>query len=257
MRRVLSLVGIGAVSVVLLAVGGGVAQAAPTGSYVLTAASTAGTYAPTFTGNGLLGVRVPPSGQGYAPGTVPAQSELAGFYAQPPGDVQQRANIPTWSTLAFSDGGEQFSASSAGTSGWRQSIDLHTGGVTTTARWKAPNGHTTLLTYQVLTDRARPNIGIVTLQLTPQWTGTATVTDAIDGTPANLSTEVAGTKGWSPDVPRTGSRSRPRAPGSRRRSLASCTPARTSTLRSRTSIRRRRRALVSGCRSGSRPVRPT
>ncbi len=201
MRRVLSLVGIGAVSVVLLAVGGGVAQAAPTGSYVLTAASTAGTYAPTFTGNGLLGVRVPPSGQGYAPGTVPAQSELAGFYAQPPGDVQQRANIPTWSTLAFSDGGEQFSASSAGTSGWRQSIDLHTGVVTTTARWKAPNGHTTLLTYQVLTDRARPNIGIVTLQLTPQWSGTATVTDAIDGTPANLSTEVAGTKGWSPDVP--------------------------------------------------------
>ena len=31
-----------------------------------------------------------------------------------PGDVQQRANIPTWSTLTFSDGGEQFSASSAG-----------------------------------------------------------------------------------------------------------------------------------------------
>ena len=199
MRRLLSLVGIGAVSVVLLAVGGGVAQAAPTGSYVLTAASTAGSYAPTFTGNGLLGVRVPPSGQGYAPGTVPAQSELAGFYAQPPGDVQQRANIPTWSTLAFSDGGEQFSASSAGTTGWRQSIDLHTGVVTTTARWKASNGHTTLLTYQVLTDRARPNIGIVTLQMTPLWSGTATVTDAIDGTPANLSTEV--TKGWSPDAP--------------------------------------------------------
>ena len=127
MRRLLSLVGIGAASVVLLGVGGGVAKAAPTGSYVLTAASTAGTYAPTFTGNGLLGVRVPPSGQGYAPGTVPAQSELAGFYAQPPGDVQQRANIPTWSTLTFSDGGEQFSASSAGTTGWRQSIDLHTG----------------------------------------------------------------------------------------------------------------------------------
>ena len=199
MRRLLSLVGIGAVSVVLLAVGGGVAQAAPTGSYVLTAASTAGSYAPTFTGNGLLGVRVPPSGQGYAPGTVPAQSELAGFYAQPPGAVQQRANIPTWSTLAFSDGGEEFSASSAGTTGWRQSIDLHTGVVTTTARWRASNGHTTLLTYQVLTDRARPNIGIVTLQITPLWSGTATVTDAIDGTPADLSSEV--TKGWAPDAP--------------------------------------------------------
>ncbi len=56
----------------------------------------------------MLGVRVPPSGQGYASGTVPAQSELAGFYGQvtndpkPANDVQQRANIPTWSTLTFS-----------------------------------------------------------------------------------------------------------------------------------------------------------
>ena len=52
------------------------------GAFVLTATSPAGNYAPTFTGNGMLGVRVPPSGQGYAAGTVPAQSELAGFYAQ-------------------------------------------------------------------------------------------------------------------------------------------------------------------------------
>ena len=53
------------------------------GTWVLTAVNQGGTYAPTFTGNGLLGVRVPPSGQGYAGGTVPAQSELAGFYALP------------------------------------------------------------------------------------------------------------------------------------------------------------------------------
>jgi hypothetical protein len=57
-------------------------------------------------------VRVPATGQGYAGGTVPAQSELAGFYAKPTkpkseGDAaQQRANIPTWSTLTFADGGQ-------------------------------------------------------------------------------------------------------------------------------------------------------
>src|ERR1700678_1652336 len=72
-----------------------------TGSFVLTATSTGAHYAPTFTGNGELGVRVPPDGQGYAGGTVPTLSELAGYYAQPPGAVQQRANIPTWSTLTF------------------------------------------------------------------------------------------------------------------------------------------------------------
>ena len=59
------------------------AARAATGDYVLTATAPAPGYAPTFTGNGELGVRVPPAGQGYAGGTVPAQSELAGFYAKP------------------------------------------------------------------------------------------------------------------------------------------------------------------------------
>jgi trehalose/maltose hydrolase-like predicted phosphorylase len=184
------------------------APAAPAGagSFVLTANSTGGSYAPTFTGNGMLGVRVPPSGQGYAGGTVPAQSELAGFYGQvtndpkPANDVQQRANIPTWSTLTFSDGGQQFAVPGAGVSNWKQSIDLHTGVVTTTARWTAPDGHVTGLTYEVLTDRANPAIGLVRLQFTPQWSGVATVTDAIDGTADTTSTPELTTqvgKGWN------------------------------------------------------------
>ena len=170
----------------LPAVAGAKAGADP---FTLTAAKIGSTYAPTFTGNGLLGVRVPPAGQGYATGTVPAQSELAGFYAQPQGEVQQRINIPTWSTLTFSDGGKAFDPKGGGTKGWRQTLDLKTGIVTTTARWKAPNGHVTDLTYEVLTDRARPHVGLVRLQLTPQWTGTATVADRFDGTPANVNVE--------------------------------------------------------------------
>jgi trehalose/maltose hydrolase-like predicted phosphorylase len=169
------------------------------GSFVLNAGKQGSTYAPTFTGNGLLGVRVPPSGQGYAGGTVPAQSELAGFYAKPStgeasNQVQQRANIPTWSTLSFSDGGSTFAPTTGTTSGWHQSIDLRKGIVSTQAKWTAPDGHVTDLSYQVLTDRAREHVGIVQLVLTPQWSGTATVTDAIDGTPANLTTQVS--TGW-------------------------------------------------------------
>jgi trehalose/maltose hydrolase-like predicted phosphorylase len=185
------------------------AEAAPPtggGSFVLTANSPGGTYAPTFTGNGMLGVRVPPSGQGYAAGTVPAQSELAGFYGQvsgdpkPANDVQQRANIPTWSTLTFGENGNTFAVPGAGVSGWRQSLDLHTGIVTTTARWTAPDGHATDLTYQVLTDRASPNIGLVQLQFTPHWSGVATVTDAIDGAADTTATPVLTTqvtKDWN------------------------------------------------------------
>ncbi len=178
------------------------AQAGAAGSFVLTATDTGSTYAPTFTGNGLLGVRVPPEGQGYAAGTVPAQSELAGFYAKPStgpasNQVQQRANTPTWSTLTFSDGGQPFSTSTGTTSGWRQSIDLHTGIVSTNATWTAPDGHVTDLSYQVFTDRASEHVGVVRLVLVPHWTGTATVTDEIDGTPATLTNQV--NKDWNLD----------------------------------------------------------
>jgi trehalose/maltose hydrolase-like predicted phosphorylase len=173
------------------------AQAVPSaGAYVLTQTTRPKTYAPTFTGNGFLGVRVPAVGQGYAGGTVPSQSELAGFYAKPNSitrasqGVQQRASIPTWSTLTFADGGTGFSLTAGHTSGWRQSIDLHTGVITTSATWTAPDGHVTGLSYQVLTDRADAHVGLVQLTLTPRWTGTATVTDEIDGTPATTASPV-------------------------------------------------------------------
>jgi trehalose/maltose hydrolase-like predicted phosphorylase len=180
----------------------GAAGAAPSGLR-LTATHTGGDYAPTFTGDGVLGVRVPPAGQGYAPGTVPALSELAGFYAQPKGEVQQRANIPTWSTLAFGDGGKTFTPKGRGVKDWRQTLDLRTGIVSTSASWAGPSGHVTDLRYEVLTDRARPHLGLVRLRLTPHWSGTATVADRFDGKaaelnvenkPAGLASEVA--KGW-------------------------------------------------------------
>jgi trehalose/maltose hydrolase-like predicted phosphorylase len=183
-----------AVAGIAIGAGSGVSQASGfpgnSGSFRLTAQSTtaASGYAPTFTGNGLLGVRVPAAGQGYAGGTVPAQSELAGFYAKPSTGkaserVQQRANIPTWSTLTFADRGHAFSPSAGKVRDYRQSIDLRTGIVTTRARWTAPDGHSTTITYQVLTSRALEHVGLVRLTLRPHWSGTATVTDEIDGTP--------------------------------------------------------------------------
>jgi trehalose/maltose hydrolase-like predicted phosphorylase len=164
-----------------------------TGSFVITATHRGQRYAPTFTGNGYLGVRVPAKGQGYLGGLVPAQSEVAGFYARPPGadQVQQRANIPTWSTLAFAEGGHMFSMVSGSVSGWHQQIDLHMGVISTSVRWTAPDGRVTDLRYDVFTDRARPYTAVVQLRLTPHWSGTAQVTDLIDGRPATLTTPVA------------------------------------------------------------------
>jgi trehalose/maltose hydrolase-like predicted phosphorylase len=125
-------------------------------------------YFATFTGNGYLGVRVPPAGHGYAGGAVPAQSQLAGFYAQAAGEVQQRAKIPTWSTLSFTDGGQDFAPRPGQVTGWRQQLNLRDGSITTAARWTAPNGHISDLRYVVLTDRARAGVAAVRLELTPR-----------------------------------------------------------------------------------------
>ena len=97
--------------------------------------------------------------------------------------------------MTFSDGGQPFSTSTGTTSGWRQSIDLHTGIVSTNATWTAPDGHVTDIGYQVFTDRASEHEAVVRLVLVPHWTGTATVTDEIDGTPATLTNQVS--KDWN------------------------------------------------------------
>jgi trehalose/maltose hydrolase-like predicted phosphorylase len=171
------------------------AAVAATGPMTLTATSSGGTYAPTFTGNGFLGVRVPPAGEGYAPvppgapqGAVASASELAGFYAQPPGQVQKRANIPTWSGLQLTP--LNTAPGTPSLSNWRQSLDLQTGMITTTYR-ATQGADVTDISYQVLTDRARPNVGLVQMQVTPHWSGLAEVTDLIDGTPADESTQVS------------------------------------------------------------------
>ena len=126
-------------------------------------------------------------------GSVPTQAELAGFYAKPTNppkaseSVQQRASIPNWTALTFRDGATAFSLSSGKVTNSRQTIDLRTGIITTDATWRAPDGHVTRLRYEVLTDRADQWVGVVSLTLSPEWSGQATVTDLIDGSKRALS----------------------------------------------------------------------
>jgi trehalose/maltose hydrolase-like predicted phosphorylase len=306
--------------------------------------------APTFVGNGYLGERIPALGTGYAASPVETQSQVAGFYAQPSGQAQQRASVPTWSTLAFSDGsgtygqlplpplcvfdqvcqaedgqlsgGASVAANHAGYTGsgfvqgygatgasdtltvsnvpaagpatltiryanwpagsglpasclprtlsvmvngtdtatatfgdtgswdswdtvslpvtlnsgtdtvslaqnsddcgnvnidylalspaggavpapavapstasevtnYKQTLDLAAGLLTTHATWTSPAGRVTDLTYQVLADRADPQVAAVRLVFVPQWSGTATVTGMLDGTGATLTSQQA------------------------------------------------------------------
>ncbi|MFB6440381.1 discoidin domain-containing protein [Streptomyces sp. NPDC056411] len=152
-----------------------------------------------YVGNGYLGQRVPPNGTGYAaPGGTtgwPLKTPeydgafVSGLYAKGPKNVQGRqaiAAIPTWTTLDVTAGGARpdtfSSATAAGRiSHYRQSLSLRCGFIRTSLTWTAADGRRTDLVYDVLTDRTDPHVGAVRLRMTPHWSGTATVTDTLDG----------------------------------------------------------------------------
>ena len=161
-------------------------------AWTLSTTQTNDNYLPTFLGNGYFGGRIPAAGMGYATEPIETQAHLAGFFAQH-GPVERDANIPTWSTLAFSDesgtygrlptpGGEQDGRENGSVSHYRQSLDLRAGLLTTHATWTSPAGHSTDLTYEVLVHRARHRVAAVHLTFTPHWSGRARVTGIFDGT---------------------------------------------------------------------------
>jgi trehalose/maltose hydrolase-like predicted phosphorylase len=78
--------------------------AGSTSGWVLSTTDTSSNYSPTFVGNGYLSARVPSAGEGYSSTPVVTQSELAGFYGKVPGSFEQKASLPTWTTLGFGDG---------------------------------------------------------------------------------------------------------------------------------------------------------
>jgi trehalose/maltose hydrolase-like predicted phosphorylase len=153
-----------------------------------------------YVGNGYLGLRIPAAGMGFLGdlgkvgwpiGTERIVSAIAaGVYAKvADGTIYQDqkqviALLPTWSTLTFADTSGVYSpatASESNISDYRQALDLRTGVVTTSGSWTSPGGNKTRFTYRVATDRARSHVAVVTLELTPMWTGKATVSNVLDG----------------------------------------------------------------------------
>jgi trehalose/maltose hydrolase-like predicted phosphorylase len=153
-----------------------------------------------YVGNGYIGLRVPAAGMGFLGdlgkvgwplGTERIASAIAaGVYAKVADgtfyqeEKQAIALLPTWSTLTFADPSGAYSpatASETNLSNYRQVLDLRTGVVTTSGTWTSPGGDKTRFLYRVATDRARSHIAVVTLELTPMWTGKAIVRSILDG----------------------------------------------------------------------------
>jgi trehalose/maltose hydrolase-like predicted phosphorylase len=164
-----------------------------------------------YSGNGYIGLRVPAAGMGYLGGLGKvgwpigteriASAIAAGVYAKVADGTfykeqkQAIALIPNWSTLSFGDESGVYSpatASEANISDYRQTLDLRTGVVTTSGIWTSPGGNKTRFTYRVAADRAHGHRAMVTLELTPMWTGEVTVNSILDDDGARRMDMVSG-----------------------------------------------------------------
>ncbi|MEU2433234.1 glycosyl hydrolase family 65 protein [Streptomyces sp. NPDC007861] len=181
--------------------------------WVLTADDPVADHHPAFTGNGYLAARVPAAGNGFADGPVRTQFHVVGLYTGHAGEWSRKAALPAWSALDVGDGcgtfneafpcgtsrsgqaelvggdwaavGRPHPVAPRGIDAYRQSLDLRTGVITTTARWTSPAGRVTDVRYELLTDRSRPHVAAVTVSVTPHWSGRLEVTDSLDGRAAS------------------------------------------------------------------------
>ncbi|MEU7219782.1 discoidin domain-containing protein [Nocardia iowensis] len=149
-----------------------------------------------FVGNGYLGLRVPPHGAGYLATGEPSGWPLytprydgafvAGLFGRSAGladDREVTAAIPNWSGLTVRVGNETYSPAtpSVQLANFAQTVHLRCGLVRTTLTWTTPNGRTTDLVYEVLTDRSDQHVGAVRLTVVPRWSGEIVLTDVLDG----------------------------------------------------------------------------
>ncbi len=169
-----------------------------------------GQYYPTYTGNGYFAARIPAQGQGFSKSHVPTSFQIQGFYTATSDSNQWRVGGPAWTGLKVADASGTFddafeshdnahatgesnhqiaaksadSPASHNLSGYRQTLHMKNGTITTSARWTSPSGNVIDVDYTVLPSRANDQLGLVHLTLTPiAWNSderTVTVTDVLD-----------------------------------------------------------------------------
>lgn len=152
-----------------------------------------------YVANGFIGIRLPVQGQGFSQsGNASNYTALiedrrftgayvSGFTAHSQGNGTLAtegflASIPTWSELSVSVGNQSYNGSTSAKhiSNYSQSLSLQNGVVSTNVTWAPNNNSKIQLNYTVLAHRARPNVGIVRLDITAQNTTTVNITDLLD-----------------------------------------------------------------------------
>ena len=120
----------------------------------------------TYLGNGFISTRILGDGVGSQNGQ-PLPCYMAGLY-----DDEKLIQMPTWSDLRFYDGKTQFKIDKD--ADYKQVLNMKTGIFTTYATWRAGN-KTLKGKIEVIVSRARPNVGLVRAELTPNFDGSVRI----------------------------------------------------------------------------------
>lgn len=96
------------------------------------------------------------------------------------------ANIPDWLPLYVLLNGEKFSLDSGTVESYERHLDLYTGVLTRTVRWRSPSGHTATLKFERFASLADEHLLCLRCTVTPDFDGTLEIRAALN---ANMDNE--------------------------------------------------------------------
>ncbi len=106
-------------------------------------------------------------------GTAPTSAYIVGVMDYHDGDVSRPAAIPSWNEIDYFDGSAWLNGGTVGAqthTGYRQTLDMHDGVLRTHYRW-IDGEHATDVSVIAFVSESSPHLGVVSLELTPHFSG--------------------------------------------------------------------------------------
>ncbi|MDW8326190.1 MAG: glycoside hydrolase family 65 protein [Anaerolineales bacterium] len=108
-----------------------------------------------------------------------------GVFDDAPIVLTELANAPDWLPLAVYLDGERFSLDRGAVESFRRTLDLRTGVLTRTVRWRSPQGRGATLTFERFASLANEHALLVRCTVTPDFAGVVEFRAALDGNSDN------------------------------------------------------------------------
>nr|MBI2904610.1 glycoside hydrolase family 65 protein [Chloroflexota bacterium] len=110
---------------------------------------------------------------------------IHGVFDAAPISVTELANVPDWLPLTVHLNGERFSLTSGAVESFQRTLDLRTGVLTRTVRWRSPQGDTATIVLERFASLADPHTLFIRCRVTPEFAGTVEFRAALNGNSNN------------------------------------------------------------------------